>query len=66
MSAMQFTGTFSVAISRQTGKFVSRDDIQEIIQNAVQEALDSLELDGIGNDGDSVYEVEDSSVEVGR
>jgi hypothetical protein len=52
----------SITVEREQGKFVSRDDLAE----AIQQALDDLEpeLSGLGADGNSDYFVADSSISV--
>jgi hypothetical protein len=60
---MQFTATIKFQVSRTSGKFATRDEIAEYIQ-AELEGADFGEVDGVGADGDSVYTIDDWSVEV--
>jgi hypothetical protein len=53
--ASSFSFTVNVTCERETGKFMSRDEMQEQIQDALDSA-DPGSIDG-GPDGDSVYEV---------
>ena len=62
MAAMNFSGTWSVEVERIQGKFAGRDEIAELIDEALCDALSNLQLDSIGADGDSEYEVTDSAV----
>lgn len=55
MPEMQFTVT--VSYERTQGKFAGRDEIAEIIEQALQDA--DIDISGIGADGDSEYEVSD-------
>lgn len=57
MAEMQFTVT--VSYERTQGKFAGRDEIAEIIEQALQEV--DIDISGIGVDGDSEYEVGDVS-----
>jgi hypothetical protein len=63
---MHFTITGSVDIERIQGKFVSRDEIEGAIREALDDALGSLDLSGLGPDCDSEYEATDYGIEVGR
>lgn len=60
---MQFEFTVTIEVERESGKFASRDEISEAIGDALGDAVDSIDLDGIGPDGESVYVVSDSNVE---
>ena len=53
---MRFTFTIEVEVSRESGKFASRDEIAQ----AIQEELESIDpdLQSVGADGDSVYNVD--------
>jgi hypothetical protein len=54
--------TVSVDVERVSGKFAPRDDIETALVDALDEAIGSVDLSGLGADGDSEYEVTDSSV----
>lgn len=60
---MRFEFSVDVDIERVEGKFVSRDELREIVSDALSEALDGLDLDGLGADGTSTYEVVESNVD---
>lgn len=53
MAEAQFTVT--VEYERESGKFVSRDEIADVIVEALEGA--DIELSGLGADGDSEYTV---------
>lgn len=53
-----------IEVNRVQGKFASRDEIEDAFQEALEEAIDSIDLDGLGADGTSEYEVTDSGVDV--
>jgi len=61
MAEFQFTITLQV--ERVEGKFASNDEISERIQEQL-ESLD-FDLDGLGADGESTYEVVESDVDGG-
>lgn len=50
-----FTFTVTVEVERESGKFMSRDEVQEQIQEALESA-DPGQVDG-GPDGDTVMTV---------
>lgn len=54
---MKFAFTVEVEVERVSGKFASRDEIGESIENAMDNDLGSIELSGLGADGESEYEV---------
>lgn len=58
MSTFKIEG--SITVERESGKFVSREELSE----AIQEALDNIEpeLSGLGADGNSDYFVADLTV----
>lgn len=58
---MDFDFEVSVTVEWVAGKFVSRDVLQEIIEQAIDEALGDIDVSSVG-DYDSEYEVSDSSV----
>ena len=61
---MQFIFTVTVDVSRESGKFASREQIAEQIQNELEgQALS--QIDGVGADGESVYNVDEWVVEGG-
>lgn len=60
---MNFTFTVEVSVERVQGKFAGRDEISERILDEIQGALDNIDLNGIGADSESEYEVADSSVD---
>jgi hypothetical protein len=53
---MLLSFTVSVEVERESGKFAGRDEIQDALQEAVESA-DPGSVDGVGADGDSVYNV---------
>jgi hypothetical protein len=53
---MKFSFTVEVEVERVQGKFASRDEILEQLQEVV-EGADPGSVDGVGADGDSEYEV---------
>jgi hypothetical protein len=61
---MNFTITGSVSVSRVQGKFATKDEIRELIEETLSDALGGLDLSGLGADGESEYEVDDSNVEI--
>jgi len=61
---MQFSGTFSIDVERVEGKFASRDEIEEAIQTAFQDAVGNVNLSGLGADGTSEYEVTDATFDI--
>lgn len=58
---MEFEFEVSVNVEWVAGKFVSRDTLQEIIEQAIDEALSDIDVSSVG-DYESEYEVSDSSV----
>lgn len=53
---MRFTFTVDVEVERDSGKFASRDEIAEQIQEAI-EGADPGTIDSVGADADSSYSV---------
>lgn len=53
---MKFTFTIEVEVERESGKFASRDDVEEALRTEL-EGADPGQVDGVGSDGDSVYTV---------
>jgi hypothetical protein len=60
--AHRFTVTLEVEVERTEGKFASRDEIAEAIQEALANAGEGESLSGLGADGDSEYEITSSVV----
>jgi hypothetical protein len=52
----RFRFVVEVELERTEGKFAGRDEMADAIQNALDDANPS-QVDGIGNDGTSTYEV---------
>jgi hypothetical protein len=59
---MKFTFTVTVEVERVEGKFASRDEIADYLREEIEGAIPG-EVDGVGADGDSRYDVTDSTVE---
>jgi hypothetical protein len=53
---VNFTYTVSVSVERDEGKFASRDEVAEQLQEALESA-DPGSVDGVGADGSSTYSV---------
>lgn len=53
----------TVELERQSGKFVSKDDLAAEIEAWIEGANEG-EVSGVGADGDSIYDVVDWTVEV--
>jgi 3-oxoacyl-(acyl-carrier-protein) synthase len=53
----RFRFVVEVELERTEGKFAGRDEMADAIQNALDDANPS-QVDGIGNDGTSTYEVD--------
>jgi len=60
--AHHFTFTVSVEVERVAGKFASRDEISEQIADMLENA-NYGDIDGIGADGDSQYEITNWAVQ---
>lgn len=60
---MRFEYHAYVEVERVSGKFASRDEIGEAVREAMQDAIDELDLSWLGADGDSEYEVVNSTVD---
>ena len=60
--AHRFTVTLEVEVERVEGKFASRDEIAEAIQEVLASAGEGESLSGIGADGNSEYEITSSVV----
>lgn len=54
---MRFTFTVEVEVERVEGKFASREEVAEQLEEALADA-DPSSIDGIGSDGTSSYEVQ--------
>jgi hypothetical protein len=59
---MRFRATIDIEVSRVTGKFASKDEISELIGDALSDA--SPDVSGVGADGDSEYEIAEWEVSV--
>ena len=55
--AHRFTVTLEVEVERVEGKFASRDEIAEAIQEALANVGEGESLSGLGADGNSDYEI---------
>ena len=53
---MEFEFKVRVVVERESGKFAGRDEIQAELQDALESA-DPGSVDGVGADGDTVYNV---------
>jgi hypothetical protein len=53
---MRFKYIVEVEVERESGKFASRDEINDVLVEALGEA-ESADLDGLGSDGESVYTI---------
>ncbi len=60
--AHRFTVVIEVEVERTEGKFASRDEIAEAIQEALANAGEGDSLSGLGADGSSEYEITSSVV----
>ena len=58
---MKFSFTVEVEVERESGKFASREEIIEALTEAIEGANPDV-VDGVGADGDSVYNVIDWGV----
>ena len=58
----KFTFTVNVEVTRESGKFATRDEMADQIRDAL-EGSDPGYLSGIGYDGDSEYTVDAWEVE---
>ena len=58
---MRFSFTVEVEVERASGKFASREDIAEVIQEWLEGANED-EVYGVGSDGDSTYIVSEWTV----
>lgn len=61
---MQVNFNVSIEVERQAGKFASRDEITQALQSALEDGLDGADLSTLGADGESVYDIIDTTVEV--
>lgn len=59
---MRFSYVVEVEVDRVEGKFASREEVAEQIQEALDNA-DPGSIDGIGSDGTSSYEVQSWDVQ---
>ncbi len=53
---MKFTFTVEVEVQRVEGKFAAKDEIADYLREEI-EGMDPGEVDGVGADGDSRYEI---------
>ena len=60
--AHRFTVILEVEVERTEGKFASRDEIAEAIQEALAHVREGESLSGLGADGTSEYEIISSEV----
>jgi hypothetical protein len=60
--AHRFTVILEVEVERTEGKFASRDEMAEAIQEALANVGEGESLSGLGADGDSEYEIISSVV----
>lgn len=58
---MRFVFLVEVEVQRDEGKFASRDEVAEQLQEAIESA-DPGSVDGVGADGASTYSTVDWSV----
>lgn len=59
--AHHFSFTVNVTVERTEGKFASRDELEEAIMSSLEYANEGS-IDGVGNDGNSNYEIVDWEV----
>lgn len=59
---MNITFTVIVELRRESGKFAPRHEVVDYLREQISAALDEG-VDGVGADGDSVYVVDDYSVD---
>lgn len=59
---IKFSG--SIQIERVQGKFASRDELIELIQSELDDALQAIQPYGLGADGTSEYEITDYDLDV--
>lgn len=59
---MDFEFKVTVSVTRESGKFATRDEVAEQIIEAISDA-DPGSIDGIGADGETTYSVESFEVE---
>lgn len=60
--AHRFSVVIEVQVERTEGKFASRDEIAEAVQEALANAGEGETLSGLGVDGTSEYEIISSEV----
>lgn len=54
--------TVSVTLEHRSGKFAGREELEEYLIDIIERA-NANEVDGVGSDGDTVYEVTGWEVE---
>lgn len=59
---MKFKFQIELTVERVSGKFVSREEIGTQISGELENVVSYIDLDGLGADSDSEYEVTDSTV----
>lgn len=59
---MRLSFTVEVEVERMTGKFASKDEVREVLEEAITEGIEGADLSSLGADSESEYEV--SSVDV--
>lgn len=61
--AHHFSFTVDVTVERISGKFATRSDIADAIREALESGANDAYVSGIGDDGNSEYEVTDVTVD---
>lgn len=59
---MQLTFEVSIEVEHQQGKFVPKDELADLILEALDEAANNVDLDGLGPDSTSTYDIIDVAV----
>lgn len=59
---MKFRFNVTIEVERIEGKFATRDEIADYLRDELESAIPG-EVDGVGADGDTRYDVTDSTVE---
>lgn len=60
---MLFEYKITVEVERESGKFAGRDEIDDVIRQAIEDGVQYIDLSGLGADGTSVYTVTDTTVD---
>jgi len=58
---MNVTFLVTIELRRESGKFAARDEVVDALREMIEQNVE--EVDGVGADGDSVYAIEDISVD---